>query len=69
MQDMLLQMRAVRKGDVEMSDDFLKKWEENLLEMDKLTRERLFILTIAAEKGWKVASQVAFRKKGIQTND
>jgi len=27
-------------------------------------RERIFILTIAAEEGWKVASQVSFQKKG-----
>jgi hypothetical protein len=31
--------------------------------MDKLLRDRLFILTIAAEGGWKMASDVAFRKK------
>lgn len=32
--------------------------------MDKTCRDRLFILTIAAEKGWKVASEVAFAKTG-----
>ncbi len=65
MQDMLMQLRAIRKGDVEMSEEFLTKWEKKLLEIDTCTRERLFILTVAAEKGWKVANQLAFRKKGI----
>jgi len=27
-------------------------------------RERIFILTIAAEEGWKIASEVSFQKKG-----
>lgn len=32
--------------------------------IDKALRERLFILTVAAEEGWRVASEVAFSKRG-----
>jgi len=35
-----------------------------MIAVDEVLRERLFILTIAAERGWRLASRVAFRKKG-----
>jgi len=35
-----------------------------IIAVDDIFRERLFILTIAAERGWRLASRVAFRKKG-----
>jgi hypothetical protein len=69
-QDMFLQMRAVVKGDVEVTKDFCEVWHSEMLKMDKLLRDRLFILTIAAEGGWKMASEVAFRKKvPLQNHD
>lgn len=27
-------------------------------------RDRIFVLTVAAERGWRVASEMAFYKKG-----
>jgi len=35
-----------------------------IIAVDSVLRERLFILIIAAERGWRLASRVAFRKKG-----
>jgi hypothetical protein len=64
-QKMTLQIRAARRGKLEVDDDLLKKWEEFQMEQDEILRQRMFILTIAAEKGWKIASEVAFRKKGV----
>jgi hypothetical protein len=42
----------------------LQEWEELLKESDKASRDRLFILTIAAEKGWAVAADVAAGMRG-----
>jgi len=36
--------------------------------MDDKFRERIFILTVAAEEGWKIASEVAFQKKGNEVD-
>jgi len=36
--------------------------------MDDKFRERIFILTVAAEEGWKIASEVAFQKKGNEAD-
>ncbi len=60
---MFLQMRAVVKGDVEVTSDMCEVWHDEMIQLDKLFRDRLFILTIAAEGGWRIASEVAFRKK------
>jgi len=35
-----------------------------MIAVDEILRQRLFILVIAAERGWRLASRVAFRKKG-----
>ncbi len=42
----------------------IEKWEKTVFEIDKVLRDRLFLLVIAAEKGWRVASDVAFFAKG-----
>ena len=63
-QKLLLSIRETRKGNREQDEDDLEQWEDLLHEMDKVFRDRMFILTIAAEKGWKIAGEVAFRKKG-----
>ncbi len=63
-QKLLLKIRQTRKGERDQEEDDLEEWEDTLHEMDSVFRERLFILTIAAEKGWKIAGDVAFRKKG-----
>ena len=57
-------MRAVRKDGVEATLEMIEEWETSMIEMDKIHRERIFILTITAEKGWRIASEVAFIKKG-----
>ncbi len=43
----------------------LRQWEEELIEIDAAVRSRLYILTVAAEKGWKVTGDLAFGMKGI----
>ena len=63
-QDHFLQVRALQKGDTAFSQDLCDEWVENLMEMDTAFREKLFILVIAAEEGWQIASEVAFRKTG-----
>lgn len=63
-QDLFLQVRGIRKGDKAFSEEVLKSWERDLLEMDEILRDRLFLLCIAAEEGWQTAAEVAFRKKG-----
>ena len=57
-------MRAVRKDGIEPTVEMVKEWEDAVTEIDKTHRDRIFILTIAAEKGWRIASEVAFIKKG-----
>ncbi len=44
----------------------LLEWEDLAKQSDQASRDRLFVLTIAAEKGWSIASDVAFRMKGIK---
>ncbi len=63
-QDHLMQIRAIRKGDAEFSEETIQQWEEACMEIDEICRARLFILVIAAEEGWTTASDVAFRKQG-----
>lgn len=35
-----------------------------MIEVDKALRDRLYVLTVAAEKGWRVAGDLAFGMKG-----
>lgn len=65
-QDLVLAIRRFRKGDQrEIDEDELEEWEDLIMEVDKAMRDRIFILTVAAEKGWKVASDMAFNMKGM----
>ncbi len=67
-QDLLLQIRAIRKGDAAFSETILKRWEESCIEMDEIFRDRLFLLVVAAEEGWTIASDVAFRKRSNRSD-
>lgn len=42
-------------------------WLKEVKEIDSLLRDRLFVLTVAAELGWRVAADMASSKKGIVT--
>jgi hypothetical protein len=42
----------------------VEDWYDDVVEIDKIMRDRLLILTVAAERGWKVASDLAFAMKG-----
>ncbi len=44
--------------------DMLLQWEAIAKKSDQASRDRLLVLTMAAEKGWSVASDLAFRMKG-----
>ncbi len=65
LQDHLLEMRDLMKDkDKKVTQDMIEKWVEDLTEVDKVLRDRLFVLTVAAQKGWKVATELAFYMKG-----
>ena len=68
-QKMVLVARALRKGEAEVDEDLAIAMEDTMLKIDNGMRERLFICTVAAEKGWSTAAKVAFRKKGQSAND
>jgi hypothetical protein len=64
--DHLLEMRDLMKDkDKKVTQDVIEKWVDDLTVIDKVLRDRLFVLTVAAQKGWKVAAELAFYMKGI----
>ena len=65
LQDLFVKIRKARKSDDDITKDMAKDWEEALKEIDKVNRDRLFILTVAAEKGWVVAADLAFGMRGM----
>ncbi len=66
LQDLILEVRTHRLGgEEEVPMETVRTWEEKLMKVDKVIRDRLFILTIAAERGWRVATDVAFNMKGM----
>jgi len=70
-QDVLISLGDKIKGLKEgKTDDIslaeLKEWRDNLREVDKSMRERMLVMTVAAECGWKVASDMSFIKKGTK---
>ncbi len=64
-QKMVMVARALRKEEAEMDEDLTIAVEQTMLKIDQRMRDRLFICTIAAERGWATAGKVAFRKKGM----
>ena len=65
LQDLILEVRGYRRdGAEEVRMETIRTWEEKLMSVDKVIRDRLFILTIAAERGWRVATDVSFNMKG-----
>lgn len=69
LQDLILEVRGYRKdGDETVPIDVVQDWEETLFKIDKVIRDRLFVLTVAAERGWKVASDVSFNMKGREND-
>ncbi len=65
LQDLILEVRSYRKDGAEsVPMEKVAEWEAKLYTVDKVMRDRLFILTIAAERGWRVATDVAFNMKG-----
>jgi len=46
------------------SAEEVQKWENRVRKMDELHRERLYILTVEANEGWKTAGDVSFGNKG-----
>ncbi len=58
-------IRTFRKEKTtEISEETIREWEEWVFQVDKVMRDRIFILTVAAERGWRVASDTAFNMKG-----
>ncbi len=56
---------AASLGDKVVVDrEMFKDWFVKLLELDEAMRDRMFIVQLAAENGWKLAKAVALRKSG-----
>jgi len=68
LQDLYLVVRALRKAGEAAPLATVQEWEKIIKRMDDKFRERIFILTIAAEEGWKIAAEVAFQKKGNEAD-
>jgi hypothetical protein len=65
LQDLLLSLRKVMKNkDARVTQGMIEDWVDDVIEIDKIARDRLFVLTVAAERGWRVASDLAFAMKG-----
>lgn len=47
-----------------VDEEVVKDWFGKLLAVDEAFRERLFIVQIASDNGWKLAKAVAMRKSG-----
>jgi len=65
-QEAYLKMRKARKDGTPVTPEMLLEWEELMKQSDKASRDRLFVLTVAAEMGWAVAGDVAAVMKGIK---
>lgn len=64
-QDLALAIRKFRKDEErEIDEETIQEWEELIFEVDKVMRDRIFVLTVAAERGWRVASDMCFNMKG-----
>jgi len=55
-----LEMREKVSSGKETTTEDVADWLKEVKEIDKLLRDRLFVLTVAAELGWHVASDMAF---------
>jgi len=68
LQEVILEVREkvqeMSDDDVTVTKSELKRWRNELIKIDKIHRERILTLTVAAECGWKVAGDMAFIKKG-----
>lgn len=63
-QDLLLEIKQAKLGREGATRAQVKSWDKQIRKLDELEKERIFILTIAAEEGWKTAAEVAFTKRG-----
>ena len=64
LQDLYKKLRDARRAGQPVPVETIEEWEQLAKKSDKASRDRLFVLTVAAEKGWSVASNMAFRMKG-----
>jgi len=67
-QDLYLVMRNQRKTGQPPTMEQHQVWERQMKALDKLERDRIFTLTVAAEEGWKTAQDMNFNKKGNASN-
>ncbi len=59
------QAAAINLDDkIVIDKDTFKEWFGKLLSLDETIRDRLLIIQLAAENGWKLARAVAQRKSG-----
>jgi hypothetical protein len=63
-QDVYMKIRKARKQGTPVTPEMLLEWEEMMKQSDKASRDRLFVITVAAELGWSVASDMASGMKG-----
>jgi hypothetical protein len=65
LQDLYMDVRAHRRAGQDVPAAVVSEWEDRIKVIDKVSRDRLFILTVAAEKGWAVAADLAAGMRGI----
>jgi hypothetical protein len=68
MQDLYMEIRAARRGGQDVPQETIVRWEQHIKAIDKVTRDRLFVLTVAAEKGWPVAIDLVAGMRGIYSS-
>jgi hypothetical protein len=67
LQNLYQEVRAARKDGEDVPIDTVKDWEIYIKRIDQVTRDRLFVLTVAAEKGWIVAADLVSEMRGTNT--
>jgi len=55
----------MKDPEAKISQTTLEKMVDTVTDIDKVMRDRLFVLTVAAHKGWKIASDLSFYMEGI----
>jgi len=56
------ELKSGKSDEIKLED--LKEWRDSLRQVDKTMRDRMQVMTVAAECGWKVATDMSFIKKG-----
>jgi hypothetical protein len=67
LQQLYSEIRDARRAGEDVPIETVQDWEILVKRVDKVTRDRLFVLTVAAEKGWAVAADLVAEMRGDYT--